>query len=592
MLKRKLVWKLFFTQTLLILISLTIVGFYITSSLKNYYLSQITSQLESNAILIRNLVKEEIQEGKESRIDILAKELGREIHSRVTVIDLKGVVLGDSEENPQNMKNHRDRPEVKKAMAGKLGTITRYSPTLQKEMMYLAVPVRDNVNRIIGTVRVSLPLDELQDRIGYVYRIIGGGGVLATIIFLGLALIMAKRISAPISQMAGAVRKISEGDFSRRIRVDNRDEIGDLAHSFNRMSEELNKQMENLAREVGEKEAILSSMIEGVIAIDREGRIILLNRAFRNMPGLASDDDLGKFHWEAIRNPEINGFLKEVLESNVQKVMELDMSPLGNRMFRVQAAPIPGKEGDALGVVAVFHDITEIKRLEQARMEFVANVSHELRTPLTSIAGFVETLKEGAIDEKEHARNFLNIIEKHTDRLNRLITDLLDLSRVETGKKKMDLKPMSVTDLIKKVVAGFQEISAYKLKAITVDIPPDLPMVLADEEGIETVLKNLLDNALKYTPEEGEIIITAADKDGSIEIRVDDNGIGIPKEDLPRIFERFYRVDKARSRELGGTGLGLSIVKHIIEAHGGSVTVESEEGKGSEFSIALPGPSF
>jgi len=584
---KKIIWKFFFIQTVLILISLIIIGIYVSFSFKEYYIRAITTQLKSNALLIRDIVKADIQEKDIERLNLLIERLGREINTRLTIINPEGIVLGDSEENPQKMENHSDRPEIKEAIKGRIGKSSRYSTTLKKDMMYLAMPIRDANHRLIGVVRISLPLDELQDRVGQIYRIIGWGGLMAVIISLGISFALARRVSRPISQMAQAARMISRGDLSQRIRVDSRDEVGDLAYSFNRMSEELQRQMGDLAREVSEKEALLSSMIEGVLAIDRDEHVILINQAAQIMLELGPDDALGKFHWEVIRNSEINNLFKEILKTKEQKTVEFQISPLDERTFMVHAAPIRGREANILGVVAVFHDVTEIRRLEKVRMEFVANVSHELRTPLTSIKGFVETLKRGAIDERENALNFLDIIERHTDRLNRLITDLLELSRVETGKKKMDFQPIKVEELINRAISHFMEISNKNLQKIKCNIPSDLPMVLADEEGVETVLKNLLDNAVKYTPKKGEIKITSTDKDGCIEIAVVDNGIGIPSKDLPRIFERFYCVDKARSRELGGTGLGLSIVKHIIEAHGGTVGVESEVGKGSRFTFTL-----
>ena len=584
---KKIIWKFFFIQTVPILISLIIIGIYISFFFKEYYIKAVTTQLKSNSLLIRDIIKADIQEKDIEKLNLVTKRLGREINTRLTIINPEGMVLGDSEENPQKMENHSDRPEIKEAIKGRIGKSSRYSTTLKKDMMYLALPIKDDAYRVIGAVRVSIPLDELENRVGQIYRIIGWGGLLAVTISLGISFALARRVSRPISQMAQAAKMISKGDLSRRIREDSRDEVGDLAYSFNRMSEELQRQMGDLAREVSEKEALLSSMIEGVLAIDRDEHVILINQAAQRMLELGPDDALGKFHWEVIRNSEINNLFKEVLKTKEQKEIKLQIGPLDERAFMVYAAPIRAWGGNILGVVAVFHDVTEIRRLEKVRMEFVANVSHELRTPLTSIKGFVETLKRGAIDERENAVNFLDIIERHTDRLNQLITDLLDLSRVETGKKKMDFQPIKVEELINRAVSHFMEISNKNRPKIKYNIPSDLPMVLADEEGIETVLKNLLDNAVKYTPKRGEINITSTDKDDYIEIAVVDNGIGIPSRDLPRIFERFYCVDKARSRELGGTGLGLSIVKHIIEAHGGTVGVESEVGEGSRFTFTL-----
>ncbi|OIP28611.1 MAG: hypothetical protein AUK23_12675 [Deltaproteobacteria bacterium CG2_30_43_15] len=412
--------------------------------------------------------------------------------------------------------------------------------------------------------------------------------LLAVLISLGIGFMAARRMGKTLTQMTQAARKMVRGDFSELIRTDSKDEIGDLARSFNAMSIELQNKIETLTKEIDEKQAILSGMIEGVIAIDRNQRIILFNSASEGMFGVSSYRALGRFHWEVIRHSRLNPLFQEVLETGVPKMEELILRYGGERILRVQAAAIPTKKGNPWAVVAVFHDITQIRNLEKIRKEFVANVSHELRTPLTSIKGFVETLRNGAVNDPEKSLRFLEIIEKHTERLNRLITDLLNLSQIERGKIEMDLKPVNLVDVTSRVISNFKETADQKGQKIKANIPPVLPHVLADEERMETVMENLLDNAVKYTPNNGEITVSAFEKDDGVQVEVADTGIGIPTNSLPRIFERFYRVDKARSRELGGTGLGLSIVKHIIETHGGKVRAESEVGKGSRFIFNLP----
>lgn len=412
--------------------------------------------------------------------------------------------------------------------------------------------------------------------------------VFALLICLCVGFIVTRKMSQSITQITQAARGMARGDFSEPIRTDSKDEIGDLARSFNAMSIELQNKIRTLTKEIGEKQAILSGMIEGVIAIDRDQRIILFNSASEGMFDVSSYRALGRFHWEVIRHSRLNSLFQEVLETGSHKMEEVILHYGGERTLQVQVAAIPSEEDTPWAVVAVFHDITEIRRLEKVRKEFVANVSHELRTPLTSIKGSVETLRNGAISDPEKSLRFLDIIEKHTERLNRLITDLLDLSQIERGKTEMNLEPVNLVEVINRVVSTFREMVTRKGQRIMVGIPPDLPTVFADEEKIETALINLLDNAVKYTPDHGEITVFAFEKDDGLQVEVADTGIGIPTNDLPRIFERFYRVDKARSRELGGTGLGLSIVKHIIEIHGGTVSAESEVGKGSRFIFNLP----
>ncbi|MFA4909820.1 MAG: ATP-binding protein [Desulfobacteria bacterium] len=583
----KIVWKLFLTQTSLIIISLLTIGLYAGLSFKEHYLEQLAPQLTTNATLIRNIVAKELIDGRRDTVDILAKKLGSEIHMRATIVDTAGRVLGDSEKDPLKMGNHLDRFEIRDALRGKVGKSIRYSETLKTEMMYLALPLEAK-NQIIGAIRVSLPLSEVEKREYHIYEVIVWGAIIAVLISLGIGFMVARRMGKTLTQMTQAARKMVRGDFSELIRTNSKDEIGDLARSFNAMSIELQNKIETLTKEIDEKQAILSGMIEGVIAIDRNQRIILFNSASEGMFDVSSCRALGRFHWEVIRHSRLNPLFQEVLETGVPKMEELILRYGGERILRVQAAAIPTKEGNPWAVVAVFHDITQIRSLEKIRKEFVANVSHELRTPLTSIKGFVETLRNGAVNDPEKSLRFLEIIEKHTERLNRLITDLLNLSQIESGKIEMNLKPVNLVDVVSRVISNFKEIADRKGQKIKVNIPPVLPHVLADEERIETVMENLLDNAVKYTSNNGELTVSAFEKDDGVQVEVADTGIGIPTNSLPRIFERFYRVDKARSRELGGTGLGLSIVKHIIETHGGKVRAESEVGKGSRFIFNLP----
>ncbi len=425
------------------------------------------------------------------------------------------------------------------------------------------------------------------------------GAIVAITATLTTALLVARMITKPLRKMADLANDITRRDFTKKINIRSNDEIGQLTQTFNQMAEELKVKFQAITEDRNQMRAVLSSVIEGVVAIDRNEKVILFNSAIEKIFNISKEKVIGKFFWEVIRNNELNALLKEAMKRKNLQDKELSLFfPEGEKIFQVHALPIKDKK-EPSGVVAVLHDITKLKRLERMRIEFVANVSHELRTPLSSIKGFVETLKDGAIDEPKNNRRFLNIIETNTERLNNLINDLLELSRIES---KMEFQSVNLRELIEKVVSNFKRAIEKKRYKLEIDIPSDFPQVEVDPEKLERVLNNLIDNAIKFTPfpraETGftlgkeRIYIKAVDKEKDVQIEVSDTGIGIPPEHLSRLFERFYRVDKARSRELGGTGLGLAIVKHIVQAHGGMVEVESEFGKGSKFFFVLPKKQF
>lgn len=425
------------------------------------------------------------------------------------------------------------------------------------------------------------------ERIAHIQRMVLLGAVLGSAFVLGIGFLVTRTITKSLREMTGVSRNIAMGDFSRKLRVRSKDELGQLAVALNRVSEKLGKRIQTITKDRDKVFAILSSIIEGVVAVDREEKIILFNSASERMFALPRDEVMGEFCWEVLRNNELNDLLKEALNKGELFSRELTMLFPWERVFEVHAVPLGDRE-EVWGAVAVLHDITGIKNLEKMRVEFVANVSHELRTPLTSIRGFIETLRNGAIDDPEAKVRFLNIIEKHADRLNSLINDLLQLSRIESREIQMEFHSVNLKELIDEIIFNFREKTELKRHTIAVNVPPEFPEIEADRERIEQVLSNLLDNAIKFSPEGGKISFFALDKGEDIQIEVSDTGIGIPREHLGRLFERFYRADKARSRELGGTGLGLAIVKHIVQAHGGRVEVESKFGKGSKFLFILP----
>jgi two-component system phosphate regulon sensor histidine kinase PhoR len=403
-----------------------------------------------------------------------------------------------------------------------------------------------------------------------------------------LALIMYRRLISPLGEMAEIAQEMARGNLDLEIRNFAQDEIGDLARSINYMARQLKSNMESVISEKNRIQAILSSIADGVIAVDSWGRIILINPVVEELFGIDMASCRGKNIHRVIRNNELEKILSKALETGcpVEKQIEiLTPEPL---VFRVHVTPLKDVGVEHGGAVAVLKDVTERKRVEEMRSDFVANVSHELRTPLTSIRGFAETLLDGAIDEPKLARQFLEIMNTETERLSRLIDELLNLSKIEDRKTVPNLQLLRIEDLIQRTVAILKSRAQEKNIEISINLPDNLPQVPGDPDMLNQVLINLIDNAVSYTQPGGKIEIRATAWEDELKVDVQDNGIGIPPESLSRVFERFYRVDKARSREQGGTGLGLSIVKHIIDAHNGSVQVESKVGVGSIFSFVLP----
>lgn len=426
----------------------------------------------------------------------------------------------------------------------------------------------------------------------YAYKKLSFAAALMIILPLSTALawLLYQRVIGPLKEIIDAARDIAQGDLDRELHIYSQDEIGELARSINNMARQLRRTIDLITEERNRVRAILDSMADGVIALDREGRVLLVNPVIEEVFGIKGNACQGKSVLEVIRNYDIERILQRALKTQEPVVQEVKIIGAESepRIFRLHATPLRAASQETGGVVAVMRDITERKKLEQMRTEFVANVSHELRTPLTSIRGFLETLLDGAMEDPQTCRHFLEILQKETDRLTRLIDDLLNLSKIEERRVVHRWQPVNMSDTIHRVVSLFQPQAAEKQINLLVEVPEELPSVYGDPDMLAQVLINLVDNALKYTPPGGRVSVRVKKEKGQLRVEVEDTGIGIPPESLPRIFERFYRVDKARSRELGGVGLGLAIVKHIIRAHGGKIGVESAPGKGSLFHFTLP----
>ncbi len=405
-----------------------------------------------------------------------------------------------------------------------------------------------------------------------------------------LAWLLYQRVIGPLNEIIAAARDMARGNLDRELHIYTQDEIGELARSINDMARQLRNTIDMITDERNRARAILDSMADGVIALDREGRVLLINPVVEEIFDLRQETCLGKKILGVIRNYDVERLLRKALETQKPTSEEVKIFGAGSdpRIFRLHATPLKGSNRETGGVVVVLRDITERKKLEQMRTEFVANVSHELRTPLTSIKGFLETLLDGAMNDPKTSRQFLEIMSQETERLTRLVDDLLDLSKIEERRVVHRWQPVNLVDIINRVASLFRPQAKEKALTLSLEVPRDLPSVYGDPDMLAQVLINLLDNAIKYTPPRGSVTIRAMVLEDQLRVEVEDTGIGIPAESLPRIFERFYRVDKARSRELGGFGIGLAIVKHIIRAHGGKIEVESTPGKGSLFYFTLP----
>jgi len=581
-------FKLTASYVFIVLISFGFIAYFLDKNLEENSLQDIKFSLVNQAYLIENqLAVENLKKEDLIFFDTLVKTLSPKIKSRLTIINNQGKVLADSEEFLQevlDMENHASRPEVKAALEGRIGEEIRYSSTLKIDMLYVALPIKQK-DQILGVIRLALPLEDVRQTLLTIRKSVS----LSLFFAIGLAFVLgsllSRTITRPINRIIHISRRFSQGDFSRRIFEDSQDEIGQLAATLNKMAQGLEDKIKEVEIQNQQLKAIFQSMVEGIIVVDKIGRLVSINPTIENIFNVKKKDTEGRFFLEAIRNNEIAEIISSVLKDGNFISKEISLVWPVQRIFEINASPIFAKDVIG-GCLVVIHDISQMRKLETVRRDFVANVSHELKTPLTSIKGFVETLLEGALEDKENSRHFLKIIQEHAGRLDNLLNDLLDLSHLESKEITLEKKEVNLKDLVDDVLASFKV--QLKKKAIAARNELTQLPVKVDKEKIGQVLTNLIDNAIKFNSEKGSIKIYNQDSGDLVKVVIEDSGIGIPAKDIPRIFERFYRVDKARSRELGGTGLGLSIVRHIVELHNGSVGVESTEGLGSKIWFTLP----
>ncbi len=588
MARRRLVWRLYPTYLLVIALCTVGVGLFAGEVTRSLYYAQMEARLEVTARLVAQAVRDRAPDLQPERVQMLCRARSAASGARLTVILRNGEVIGESDRDPDGMEDHSKRPEILSAYDGGVGKRIRPSPTLGVDMMYLAVPLTPGV-RDGPVVRAAVPLSGISAALKALYGRILVGGVAVAVGAAVLGWVVARRLSRPLGEMAEGADRFAQGNLAHRVPVPETRELAHLAEAMNRMAAQLSGAIDSLTRERGEREAILASMVEGVVAVGRDGQILRVNRAAGRLLGIDAATATGQSLEETIRLPDLHRLAWSALETEESAEDEIVRREEGEQFLQVRCTRLCGADGREMGVLVVLRDVTRLRRLQTVRRDFVANVSHELNTPITSIKGFVETLREGAAQDPEKSGRFLDIIGRQADRLSALIEDLLALSRIESDDEagrvervRSDLRPV-----LDDAVQDCAEMAAERGIRIVVRCPDPL-WAPVNVLLIQQAVGNLLDNAIKYSEAGGEVVVEAEATGDGISIRVRDRGCGIAAEHLPRLFERFYRADKGRSRDLGGTGLGLAIVKHILQAHGGTVSVESTPGKGSVFTLRLP----
>lgn len=579
-------WKLLYPYLVLIIISLIFFGYYLTGIFKEFYISTVDESLNSRS----NLIKEDLSLLKTDSLNLneIVKEFDKSSDTRVTIIDISGRVIADSRENYLVMENHSDRPEIIDAIKNGRGRSIRYSHTLQTDMMYNAVPITDPSNKIKFILRTALPLNRIDAAFSSIYTAILITGIIIVLFAFIISLGISKNFSKSLTEMQEASESFARGDFDRKIFPPKDKELRNMAISLNTMASQLSERLAIIGEQRNMQKAVFESMKEGVLAVDYDEKILLINNTAAKILDIPGTEVIGRTMQEVVRISEIQKFFKKIISEGNPQETEIIIQHDKDKVLQLSGTILKDINDRDIGVLVVLNDISNLKHLDTLKKDLVANVSHELKTPVTTIKGFIETLQDSAIDDPVNSQRFLEIVSKHIDRLDLIIDDLLSLSKLEqNGNIPVEMKVLSVRPLLKSVVEDFEIKLKEKKISITIKCDKELTAKL-NAHLIEQALSNLLDNAIKYSEKNTAIEIGAYVKDGRLNIYVEDEGLGIAEEHLPRLFERFYRIDKARSREEGGTGLGLAIVKHLVNVFGGTVDVKSEPGKGSIFTLNLP----
>lgn len=576
---RSIRWRIAILYAVLILITMLALGIYLSNFIRQTYIDNLKSKLAGEARMVGEVIQPLLaaQPIDSNQLDLAAKKWARLLDARVTIIASDGIVLGESDQDRTTMGNHLDRPEVITALANGVGSSIRYSQTVHYNMLYTAVRLDTQ-----QYVRVAVPLTQVQSNVTHLQRIIFSATFVAMILAVLLAAWIAGRTSRPVRELTEAVRQMTAGEKASQPEVKTADEVGQLTLAFNQMSVQLREQFTSLEAERAMLSAVLEKMTDGVLIIDRQGNVQLINQAAVKMFGVTQEAALGKPVAEATRHHQSVELWQRCLASGHTEQAIIDLA----KRFILQGTATPLGQALPGRVLLLFQDMTRQHQIENLRRDFISNVSHELRTPLASLKAITETLQGGALDDPPAARRFLDQMETEVDALSLMVAELLELSRIESGRVPLELKPVRPIDIL---LPACERLGLQAERAgltLETDCADDLPDVQADASRVQQVVVNLLHNAIKFTPSVGKVILSAGIQEKFVLFSVKDTGIGISPEDLPRIFERFYKADRARASS--GTGLGLAIARHLVEAHGGEIWVESEIDQGSTFFFTIP----
>lgn len=580
-------WKIVLMYTLLILFAIQFFGVYLLQGIEEYYLKDFSDSLETQGELLASFVRRHlVDEQAELYIHDLVKGFGHQAGTEIMVLDGFGRVISSNNEDTELLGRRIVHQEVTRALTGHKSEDLRLVPDTNQRTKYLALPVKSGQN-VVGVVYLVGSLESLDNTLQQIRVILLTGGLLVMAITASLGFVLAKTITVPIQAITSKAEKMASGDFSQKISVKEDDEIGQLGMMFNHLAQQLDETLKEISSEKSKGEAILNYMTDGILAFNRQGKLIHMNPAAKIMLGVKEGQSEEYAHRLFAQMFPQEDYWR-YLEQGNQLVKEFAWGEQEEKILKAYFAPFKTREGSLSGLLMVLHNITRERKLSQLQQEFVANVSHELRTPLTTIKSYVEALVDSPMDDRNLQHKFLRVVEKETERMVRLVQDLLTLSRLDYRQVRWNKEWV---DLKKLAEETFDQITVELEDAQinwNINFPKNLPALYLDRDHIKQVLLNLLSNARQYTPPQGCITLAAAVQEEIITISLEDTGCGIPPEDIPRVFERFYRVDKTRSRDYGGTGLGLAIARQIIEAHGGRMLITSSLGQGTRVSFVIP----
>jgi two-component system phosphate regulon sensor histidine kinase PhoR len=580
---RNIRWRIAIPSVLLILVTMIGLAAYLSSFLRQVYRDELEAQLANEALLVRdNLVEAMSGDTSPEALDQLARYWGDLVDARITIIAPDGSVIGESEQDRATMDNHATRPEVIQALAQGEGQSVRYSDTARYETLYYATLVKAG-DQPMAILRIALPIQTIDARIAKLQRSLAGMTLLVTFLAVLLTLLIANQTTRPIRELTLAAEKMADGDLSVHLPVSSDDDVGQLSRALNRMADQIRNEVDALQTERGKLEAILQQMTDGLVMVDETGAVQMINSSAEKMFGISGEQAIGSSLAGALRQHQVVELWQQTQQSGGMRSVSFEVP--SKRIYLQGIAVLLERELSG-SVLLLFQNLTRQRYLETVRQDFISNISHELRTPLAALKALTETLAEGALEDPPAARHFLEQMDTEVDSLSLMVSELLELSRIESGRVPLNLTPTRPCMIVSPAVERLHLQAERANLEILLDCPDELPLVLADHQRLEQVVVNLLHNAIKFTPGGGRINVSAREALEAVIFSVKDTGIGIAEEDLPRIFERFFKADRARSKV--GTGLGLAISRHLVEAHGGKIWVESIEGSGSTFYFSIP----